>query len=1118
MFKKIRKVSFLFALTLFLVLPHSLFVQASPQSEETVDMLIVSKSNITLKQMEDWARRNNATDTFIGLAKLYMQLAPSHGGVNPALAYAQSAKETGYGRFGGVLNESFFNPCGLKNSSGGDDKDPNAHMRFKSWEEGISAHLDHLALYAGAEGYPRLDTLDPRHFPFLKGTAKYAWQLGGKWAGSPSYGTDIISMIQNMMAGAPVKILPAKMFLDNPVNDQVYINKNVIVSGWALNNYGIQNIRIYLNNNFIGETSTGVLREDVNQAFPGYPYGNKSGYYYSVPANLIPEGQSTVRVEAIGRNGEVSKEERTINMVKNTNKPAKLFVDKPVPDQALNGKDVEVSGWALNSTGVKTINVSVNGKFVLSTNTGVNRPDVNNAFPGYIYGEKSGYYTVIPAKYFSKGQNTITVEAIGNDSSSIKENRTVTLGDLNAPAIMKGISTDFQSPQPASTKVKIKANATGSNILYRFWICDGRSWKVVRDYSQSSEYDWIPTGIGDYRIWVDAKNANSSKDVESYYEINYKITPGSININTDKPSPQSMGKTININVSAKGDNLLYKFWIHDGSSWKVVKDFSSSNAYTWTPSKIGSYRIWVDIKSVNSGDTIETYKEINYNVVKEPKVKGISVNLKSPQVFGSSINIKAETEGFSNPIYRFWILDDRGWKIVRDFSESDSFQWNPERSGSQKIWVDVREKSYQEVNYYYEIPYYINPEIKSINLSAANSTTGTISESYIGQNINIIANATGANILYKFWIGDGVNWKVIKDYSSSNSANWNPNLLGNYTVWVEVKASNSPNTYDAYKAVDYSIGSVKPLSLTTSLNSPQDPGKTITLTANGGRALNPLYKFWVYDGSNWTVVKDYSTDNTYNWTPARSGEYRLWVDVKDKSSSNSSDEHKEIIFKINGSKTIVIDPGHNYGGDDGAYSNFYGVRYSERDLNMAVALRVRYYLEQRGYRVILTREPDDYSKDDMRTSLKKRTDLANSVKADFFLSLHHDSSGASATGMSTHYSSYRPSLDNEGVVSGVDPGGYTYDDLLIDTTPCEQARISMEMANKLVNELSSSLNYDNRRAHDHGLSVTRNIDVPSVLLELGFISNYGEVLRCSDSNEIEKKAKKIADIIYDYFK
>lgn len=171
---------------------------------------IMSKTKATVEQMKEWAKKKGANQLFIDLAPVFYDISAKVG-VNPIVTYCQSAKETGYMKFGGVLNASFNNPCGMKTSKGGGDTDPNAHHRFKSWEEGVQAQVDHLALYAGAVGYPKTGSPDPRHFPYLKGNAPTVESLGGKWAPSSSYGSDIVKMIKevestNVAAPSPAPI------------------------------------------------------------------------------------------------------------------------------------------------------------------------------------------------------------------------------------------------------------------------------------------------------------------------------------------------------------------------------------------------------------------------------------------------------------------------------------------------------------------------------------------------------------------------------------------------------------------------------------------------------------------------------------------------------------------------------------------------------------------------------------------------------------------------------------------------------------------------------------------------------------------------------------------------
>lgn len=160
---------------------------------------IMGLASATVEQCKEWARSKKAKQTFIDNLSIYFNECIKVG-VNPIVAVAQYAKETGYGKFGGVLTEDFKNPCGLKETASGKDDChvADAHKRFKSWEDGISAHIDHLALYAAAPGYPKQSTLDPRHFSYLKGKAKTVEELSGNWCPSDTYGQDLLKMMQEI--------------------------------------------------------------------------------------------------------------------------------------------------------------------------------------------------------------------------------------------------------------------------------------------------------------------------------------------------------------------------------------------------------------------------------------------------------------------------------------------------------------------------------------------------------------------------------------------------------------------------------------------------------------------------------------------------------------------------------------------------------------------------------------------------------------------------------------------------------------------------------------------------------------------------------------------------------
>lgn len=160
-----------------------------------VGQAIIGPPTTTVEKMKDWARSKGAHEEFIRQAQTFYDVSVRYG-IDPAVTYAQSAKETNYFKFTGVLTIDYKNPCGMKTSSGGGDYDKTAHQKFSTWEEGITAQVHHLALYAGHKDFPKADSPDPRHFPFIYNTVSCVEELGGKWAPSKTYGSEIVNMMR----------------------------------------------------------------------------------------------------------------------------------------------------------------------------------------------------------------------------------------------------------------------------------------------------------------------------------------------------------------------------------------------------------------------------------------------------------------------------------------------------------------------------------------------------------------------------------------------------------------------------------------------------------------------------------------------------------------------------------------------------------------------------------------------------------------------------------------------------------------------------------------------------------------------------------------------------------
>ncbi|EJT5915339.1 hypothetical protein N2W46_002694, partial [Clostridium perfringens] len=90
-------------------------------------------------------------------------------------------------------------------------------------------------------------------------------------------------------------------------------------------------------------------------------------------------------------NAESLKSTKDINEIleneNSSNLESKIYMDVPNNGDSIENNKIILKGWALNASGVKEVEVYVDGKKMPNAQIGLSRPDVNSAFPGYKNGE-----------------------------------------------------------------------------------------------------------------------------------------------------------------------------------------------------------------------------------------------------------------------------------------------------------------------------------------------------------------------------------------------------------------------------------------------------------------------------------------------------------------------------------------------------------------------------------------------------------------------------------------------------------------------------------------------------------------------------------------------------------
>jgi N-acetylmuramoyl-L-alanine amidase len=217
---------------------------------------------------------------------------------------------------------------------------------------------------------------------------------------------------------------------------------------------------------------------------------------------------------------------------------------------------------------------------------------------------------------------------------------------------------------------------------------------------------------------------------------------------------------------------------------------------------------------------------------------------------------------------------------------------------------------------------------------------------------------------------------------------------------------------------------------------------------------------------------------------------------------------------------IVIDPGHG-GIDPGAL----GSDAMEKNITLAVAKQLRQQLLATGrFRVVLTRDKDVF------IPLRDRFKIARDKNADLFISLHADSNPSSQARGASVYTLSDKASDAEAealaakenksdVIAGVDLSkeNQTVTGILIDLAQRETTNMSSRFAAVLVNELRNDTLMLNNSHRFAGFAVLKAPDVPSVLLEMGYVSSSADEQLLTNSKHQKLLAGSIARAIENYF-
>ena len=248
--------------------------------------------------------------------------------------------------------------------------------------------------------------------------------------------------------------------------------------------------------------------------------------------------------------------------------------------------------------------------------------------------------------------------------------------------------------------------------------------------------------------------------------------------------------------------------------------------------------------------------------------------------------------------------------------------------------------------------------------------------------------------------------------------------------------------------------------------------------------------------------------------------------IRQKVSTSSSLKKKasslSTSMKLGNQKLIIIDPGHG-GVDPGAIGH---AGTYEKHVVLSAAKVFKQVIEKDpAYRVILTRTKDQF------LTLRDRISRSKLSGADLFISIHADSITNNSVRGATIYTLSETASDKEAaqlaerenkadIISGVDLSDETEEvtNILIDLAQRETMNQAAKFAGILVPELLKVIKTHKRPHKFAGFAVLKAPDVPSILLEMGYLSNVNDERLLRQDSFVRKIAKSVKIGLDKYFR
>ncbi len=268
----------------------------------------------------------------------------------------------------------------------------------------------------------------------------------------------------------------------------------LVISGWALTESGDATVEVFVDGQSRGTIPYGDSRPDAANLYPGFPAGDRCAFAGETSVADLPDGMHDVLIRISGSAAEVAQLATTFEIDNHAFETGRVIgrIDQPVRGAIFVAREIAiVSGWALAPSGIRSVEVFIDGDPRGRIAYGALRPDIAKRRRQYDDADHCGFSGSIPLQGLEERSHELLILVTATDGQTLELPTRIEIDSHNA----------------------IDAGMPAINRHYRTWL-ERRAVKTEADSKDSVVGRTGPSGNHRARAWRMRRRARGSGDVD----------------------------------------------------------------------------------------------------------------------------------------------------------------------------------------------------------------------------------------------------------------------------------------------------------------------------------------------------------------------------------------------------------------------------------------------------------------------------------------------------------------------------------------------------------------------------------------------------------------------------